>query len=85
MLHWCIILLIFLCTGIDNVTLHSMVLACLQEDVFDLEQFYVGKLRKISIGHDRTELGKTLLVETRSVQLRATDSPGAATCTHLAQ
>ena len=33
----------------------------LQEDVFDLEQFYVGQLRKITIGHDRTELGNSEL------------------------
>ncbi len=29
-----------------------------QEDIFDLDTFYVGPIRKIAIGHDRKELGK---------------------------
>lgn len=36
----------------------TVLIYVLQEDIFDLDTFYVGPLRKISIGHDRLELGK---------------------------
>ena len=34
-----------------------------QEDIFEIETFYVGTLRKIQIGHDSQEVGKCIVGE----------------------